>query len=143
LAQASGLRRAVDQSSYHAGGLVQHIEGISIECGLQGSDDAARNARELTRRILQREGYINGETQTERSDPTVYEVYEEIERPDGGNIEAVADNFAQIDAGDPLYRVDGKPVEATDRVWPVLFSANECTDSLGFASTKRGPLLSY
>lgn len=143
LARESGLNIAVDQSTYASGGLVQYVDGISIECGLKQSQKAAHTAQRITRRILQYEGYIDGNPAVERSDPTVYEVYDEIKRPAEEDIDIIADNFTQVNSGDELYQAATEPVVATEQFCPVFLSADGYSDHLGFKAVDQGPISAY
>ena len=141
LARATGLDRVVDQSNYATGGLIQYVDGISVECGLIDDCQSIVNSKDITQRILRYAGYLSGDEVW--SDPIVYEVYDTISRPAGNTIEIIADNFSEVNVGDVVYKHAGEEVTASEKFWPVLLAAKGYNDILGFKSRRQGNLSSY
>ncbi|MFA9417974.1 succinylglutamate desuccinylase/aspartoacylase family protein [Natrinema sp. HArc-T2] len=141
LASATGLDKVVDQSIYASGGLVQHVDGISVECGQVNDEDASDNAYEITKQILTNFDIFSGDTTT--SNPTVYQVYDSIPRPTCGEIEIIAENFTRLEPGDGIYRHDGEQFSSNEVFWPVLLAKEGYDDILGYKAKQRGSLSDY
>ncbi|MFB6176388.1 MAG: succinylglutamate desuccinylase/aspartoacylase family protein, partial [Halobaculum sp.] len=59
LAAASGTDHVVD-ASYVGGGLLSHVDGVAVECGLKQTNAAAGNAVRIVARFLDTAGVIDG-----------------------------------------------------------------------------------
>lgn len=136
LLEQTGLDRAVDIRR-EAGGLIAHVDGVAVECGLQGSQGAVDNAERILRNVLAAAGVVAGEGAV--ADPTVFEV---TDRVDGTGYEFLGRNFVAVPAGRPFARRGDEELVATDAFYPVLMSTDGYEDSVGFRATHRGPLSS-
>lgn len=113
---------------------------VTVEAGLQGSENAAQTARELTEEFLIASGAMDGSASP--SDPAVFESGEPIERPTGTHFEVLVDNFDRVEAGDPYVRVDGTDLTADETFYPILLSADGYEDILGFKGDKLADSIS-
>ncbi|MFB6203821.1 MAG: succinylglutamate desuccinylase/aspartoacylase family protein [Candidatus Nanohaloarchaea archaeon] len=131
LVEATGVEKVVDMS-YESGGMIDHVQGISVECGLKGSEDAKENAVEILRRFLAAEDLIEGDV--EESGHDLFVVYDEVE---GEGYEFVAENFAEVAEGEVFARKDGEELRAPESFYPVLMSTEEYEERMGYMSKKK------
>ena len=107
---------------------------ITVEVGPQGSSVAAETARELTDEFLVATGAMAGTVSP--SDPAVFQLGEELERPTGERYESLADNFERVATGEAYATVDGEQLVADESFYPILLSATGYADILGFRGEK-------
>ncbi|WP_435333745.1 succinylglutamate desuccinylase [Haloarchaeobius sp. TZWWS8] len=131
---ACGVDHAVD-ISYVPGGLVGHVEGVAVECGIKGTDAAADAAEQLVWNVLAAMGAVD--RRRVDSDPTVFEVNEVV---DGSEYEFLGENFRLVERGAAFARRDEHELRAETDFYPVLMSTDGYDDMVGFGASKLGPL---
>ncbi|MEZ3116404.1 succinylglutamate desuccinylase/aspartoacylase family protein [Halobaculum sp. MBLA0147] len=167
LAAATGTAHVVD-ASYVGGGLLSHVDGVAVECGLTGTDAAAADAVRIVARFLtaadvladpddllalagdDTTGGCGGDDHPQpdvtpgalppRDPDTRPTVYRIVgEAGEPGDV-FVAENFALVAAGERYATRDGTPVVAEEAFVPVLMSTDGYDDKLGFRARQLGPL---
>lgn len=141
MARSTGLDKVVDQSKYASGGMIQHVNGISIECGRTNTSEAIENAIEIIKNIFRYSDQISGDAVW--SDPTVYEVYDSIPRPEADKIQIVSSNFTQLKQGDVVYKTEEEEFTASENFCPVLMAAEGYDDIIGYKSHQRKRISAY
>ncbi len=137
LARATGVGRVVD-ISYLAGGLIDYVDGVAVECGLQGSDQAARNAERILRNFLGEMGALD--TLSESATSELYRVFDAVE---GANYEFVGENFVRVEKDEVFARKKGKDaseLRADRPFYPVLMSTDGYDEMVGFRAERVGKL---
>jgi hypothetical protein len=132
LARATGVDRVVDVS-YVAGGLISHVPGVAVECGLKGTDEAAATASVILESVLACTGVTDGDCR--ESDPEVFEIFSVVE---GGDWEFLGTNFERVDEGERYARGDDGDLRAEEPFYPVLMSTDGYEDILGYRARRRG-----
>ncbi|MFC6732905.1 MULTISPECIES: succinylglutamate desuccinylase/aspartoacylase family protein [unclassified Haladaptatus] len=133
--RATGLEKVVN-ISHVGGGLINHVDGIAVECGLKGSDEATENASELLVNYLAANGIIDHEYAL--SDPDVYRVTTVVP---GAGYEFLGENFVEVKAGEVFATKLGEPEKVADEAfYPVLMSTDGYDHLIGFAAEKLGRL---
>ncbi|MFB6303547.1 MAG: succinylglutamate desuccinylase/aspartoacylase family protein [Haloferacaceae archaeon] len=117
---------------------LEATELVEVEAGRQGSDRAAENAYRLAREFLTATGALPGETASR--DVPVYRLDDRIEKPPAERYEVFAENFAEVEAGEPFAAVDGDRLVAERPFYPVLMSAEGYEDVLGYVGDRVGVL---
>ena len=138
LARASGLAHLVD-IGYESGGLIQHVPGISIECGRRQTEEAIEQGYEAVRNILAAEDII--EHDHEPSDPHCFTITGEIDRI--ADVDTVAEDFEQLDPGDTIATGETMSLRAETTFTPVLLAADGYEDRLGYRANHEGSLSAY
>jgi succinylglutamate desuccinylase len=117
-------------ASFHAeteiGCIDEHLKCVSVECGHQGSVEAEENAYRIMKNFLAANQVIDAEFT--RSDPTMFQVYETVEKPD---YEFLAENFKLVEPGEVYAVKGGRELKAEEPFYPVLMSTNGYSDILG------------
>ncbi|WP_435155190.1 succinylglutamate desuccinylase [Haladaptatus sp. DFWS20] len=134
LACATGTSRVVDVS-YIAGGLIDHVDGVAVECGLRGTEQAERNAERILRNFLGVMGALD--TLSEAGDPELYRIFDVVE---GAGYEFVGENFVRVETGTVFARRDDEELRADQSFYPVLMSTDGYKDILGFQAERVGKL---
>jgi predicted deacylase len=111
-------------------------ECVEVECGYQGSDQAAENAYSLTRAFLTAMGVLPGDTQP-REVP-VFRLFERVPKTTGTSHEVHVENFTRVDPGTAFASVDGESRFADTEFYPVLMSANGYEDVFGYSAERIG-----
>ncbi len=101
-------------------------EGVIVEVGPQGTEEAAEMAYEILVNFLASEGVIDAEF--ERSDPEFYEYIEDVP---GKGYEFLGRNFELVEKGEVFARKDGEELRAGESFYPVLMSTNGYEDIIG------------
>lgn len=138
LCQASGLDTVID-IGYESGGLIQHVDGISIECGRRGSDNAIKQGLTAVENILAVHGYRNNDP--DQTDPICYEITGEIDRFKNATVEV--DDFQHVQPGDTIATTEQIALTAQTSFYPVLTATNKYSERLGYTATRHGPLSAY
>jgi len=129
LLKSSGVEDAV-LFPEESGTLHEQVDGIVIEAGYQGTQQAIENAYELMVNFLASEGVI--EADFERSDPDIYEYYETVD----GDWKFTAENFRKVKKGETFAENGTKNLEAEKGFYPVLMSTDGYEGMLGFKARK-------
>ncbi|GAA0226978.1 succinylglutamate desuccinylase/aspartoacylase family protein [Haladaptatus pallidirubidus] len=134
LARATGVSRVVDVS-YIAGGLIDHVDGVAVECGLRGTKRAGENAERVLRNFLGEMDAVD--TLSDASDPELYRIFDVVE---GTGYDFVGENFVRVEVGEPFARKNGEERRAERAFYPVLMSTNGYEEILGFQAERVGKL---
>ena len=129
LVKASGAENAIYFSNEN-GVLTEYINGIVLEAGLQGSDQAVENAEQAIKNFLAYFGAID--ESYELSEPDFYKYYETVE----GDWEFKAENFHKVEKGKVYAIKEGERLEASENFYPVLMSTNGYDGILGYKAEK-------
>ena len=113
---------------------------IEVECGYQGSQQAADNAVTLTRAFLRALGVLPEEDSDSPAGVPVYRLGDPIPKAMGEVHEVYADNFQEVSAGEAFAATDGDPLVAEESFHPVLLSPDGYEDVFGYTADRVGSL---
>ncbi|MFC4357551.1 succinylglutamate desuccinylase/aspartoacylase family protein [Halobium salinum] len=136
----------VETDAFSEGRLIEHPHTVEVECGLQGSDEAAENAYWLVRAFLTATGVLPAPLSDdpvdagEREGVRVYRLTEPIPKPPAGQYEVFVNNFEPVDAGARFATADGETFTADEPFYPILLSSNGYEDVFGYAGEMVGVL---
>lgn len=119
--------------------LVHHTPVIDVECGLQGSDQAAANAVGLVREFLAVTGALP-DTSVEQHRLPVFRLCKRIPKQRPGDCAVLVENFEPVSAGTPYASIDDQVLVAEDSFYPVLLSASGYESQFGYAAELTGVL---
>lgn len=136
----------IETDEHTDGRLIEHAHTIEVECGLQGSEQAAENGYWLIRAFLAATNVLPAPTTDdrlaapERTEVRVFRLVGPIAKPAAETYEVVAPNFERVEAGETFAYVDGEALTADEAFYPVLLSTDGYRDIFGYAATKVGTL---
>lgn len=141
----------VETGPFAEGRLIEHSHTLEVECGLQGSEEAAENAYWLIRAFLAATGVLAAPVEEsqeapvslkrrETDDVEVYRMLEQIPKEPGETYEVFVNNFELVEAGDRFAAVDGRTLTADRDFVPVLLSAYGYENIFGYRSDRVGVL---
>ncbi|WP_435154544.1 succinylglutamate desuccinylase [Haladaptatus sp. DFWS20] len=136
----------VETDRFTKGKLISHPHTLEVECGLQGTDQAAENAYDLIRGFLAGTGALSlpeGENPVEageRDEVSVYRMDQPVLKNGGVEFEVLVENFAPVEQGNPFATSDGKQLVAEETFIPVLMSAYGYEDIFGYTAEHVGVL---
>lgn len=113
---------------------------IEIECGYQGSQEAAENAERVIREFLKATGVIDESAPVRSASLPVFQLGGPIPKDTAEEYEVFARNFEPLDVGEPIAAADGEIVHADEPFHPVLLSAEGYEDVFGYTATHVGTL---
>ena len=114
---------------------------IEVECGYQGSVEAADNATKLVREFLAATGAIEADPVAPAAELPVYELQRSISKEStAADYEVVASNFERVEAGESFAVAGEESRVAAEPFYPVLMSAYGYDELFGFAATYRGTI---
>jgi predicted deacylase len=133
------LSALVEAGRFDRGRIFEAVpETIEVECGYQGSDDAADNATRVACQFLAALGAIDPDSvdipAPERQQLPVYRLSDRLAKEPGHRYEVHAPNFEEVAAGEVYASVDGEPRRAADPFYPVLLSANGYQNQFGYTA---------
>jgi succinylglutamate desuccinylase len=111
--------------------LMDHLQAISIEAGLQKSEKAVENAYETILNFLAYYDVI--EENYESCDPEIFKVEDRVERP---KVEFRASNFEKVEEGEIYAEGENETLRAENDFYPVLMSTDGYDDILGYKADK-------
>jgi predicted deacylase len=129
----------VETEGFSEGRLIERRDVVEVECGLQGSDEAAENARSLCKEFLAAMGVLPGEPHTEREIP-VFRMGRAVPKTHAERYEVFAQNFQRVAAGERFAAADGEALHAEEPFYPILMSAYGYEDVFGYAGELTGRL---
>jgi predicted deacylase len=129
----------VETGSFSEGRLIEQPDVIEVECGMQGSDEAAENGYTLCREFLASMGALPGEPHGNGEVP-VFELGPAVPKVGGERFEVFVENFERVDAGQRFAAADGEPLEADEPFYPILMSAYGYEDVFGYTGKLTGRL---
>lgn len=133
------LSALVESGRFDRGRIFEAVpETIEVECGFQGSDDAADNATRIAGQFLIALDAVDPDSidvpAPERRPLPVYRLSDRLDKETGHRYEVHAPNFEEVAAGESYASVDGEPQRAADPFYPVLLSANGYRDQFGYTA---------
>jgi hypothetical protein len=139
VAPSLSLSALVKSDRFAKGRIFEAVtDAVEVECGFQGSDQAADNATRVAGQFLVALDAIDpGSVDVpapERGPLPVYRLDERIDKEPGGRYEVHAPNFEEVAAGEVYASVDGEPRCAADPFYPVLLSANGYEHQFGYTA---------
>jgi hypothetical protein len=136
----------VETEKFTEGRLIKHPHTVEVECGFQGSDEAAENAYWLIRAFLAATSVLPAPTAEDpvdaggRKDVTVFRLLEKIPKEPAEEYEVFATNFVEVQAGERFAAADGEDFYADAAFYPILLSPYGYQDVFGYAAEKVGVL---
>ncbi|WP_439026949.1 succinylglutamate desuccinylase [Haloarchaeobius sp. DT45] len=131
------LAAIVETGRYVEGRIFNSVpQTIEVECGLQGSEDAKRNAVHLTESFLTAVGALPGTIPPRRV--PIYRLTDRVPKVAADEYEVFAANFERVESGEAFAAVDGESRVAEEEFYPVLLSAYGYEDVFGYAAEKVG-----
>ncbi|MFB6160969.1 MAG: succinylglutamate desuccinylase/aspartoacylase family protein [Haloferacaceae archaeon] len=115
---------------------IEATDLIEVEAGLQGSDEAARNAEEVVEAFLRATGALPEPPEPRRL-PT-FRLGEAIPKPGAERHEVFVENFTHVGAGEAFAGADDRRLVADESFYPVLLSANGYADIFGYTADRVG-----
>jgi len=132
------IAAVVEPGPFIEGRLLSSPATFEVECGLQGSTQAAENAVRIVREFFTATGVLAGETITQEV-PT-FRLTQTIPKALAEEYEVFAENFERVDSGEVYAAADGDTLQAEQPFYPVLLSANGYVDVFGYAAERVGQL---
>ena len=140
----------VETDRFTDGRLIEHPHTVEVECGLQGTDEAAENAYDLIRAFLDATDVLDAADErspnatravtAETDEVTIYRLLDPIPKAPDGDHEVFAANFESVAEGDRFAATDGDPLVADRPFYPVLLSADGYEDIFGYVAEHVGTL---
>ncbi len=136
----------VETDRFTKGKLISHPHTLEVECGLQGSDEAAKNAYDLIRGFLAGTGVLplpegkNPVEAGERDEVSVFRLDQPVRKNGGTEFEVLVDNFLPVEQGEPFATADGEHLVAEEPFVPVLMSAYGYENIFGYTAEHVGVL---
>ena len=126
----------------HAEGRIFEVapDTIEVECGYQGSDQAVRNARQVTQEFLAATGALPDEETPHQTDLPVFRLGDPVLKTAAQEYEVFAENFEEVLAGERFAAADGEAVIADEDFHPILLSAYGYEDVFGYTAERVGTL---
>ncbi|MFD1598274.1 succinylglutamate desuccinylase/aspartoacylase domain-containing protein [Halobellus rarus] len=145
------MQYLVETGPFATGRLIDHAHTIEVECGLQGSEEAATNAYWILRAFLSATGVLAAPVEGDVEPPlslhrrdedevTVFRLLDQIPKNPAEEYRIFVDNFQRVAPGDTVAAADGDAFSADDEFYPVLLSANGYEDVFGYAADRLGTL---
>lgn len=138
----------IETDAYTDGRLIEHAHTIEVECGLQGTDQAAENGYWLLRAFLEATNVLRPSdaddedrlAAPERSAVRVFRLDGPIPKPPASEYEVVVSNFERVGAGEVFAYADDEALTAETAFYPVLLSSYGYEDIFGYAASDEGTL---
>jgi predicted deacylase len=129
----------VETEGFSEGRLIERRDVVEVECGLQGSDEAAENGYALCREFLAAMGALPGEPHAEREIP-IFRMGRAVPKRPGERYEVFVENFERVVKGERFAAADGDELFAEESFYPILMSAYGYEDVFGYAGELTGRL---
>ncbi|PSP83274.1 succinylglutamate desuccinylase [Halobacteriales archaeon QS_6_64_34] len=113
---------------------------IEVECGYQGSAEAAANAEQVIREFLAALGATAEPSPVRSESLPVFQLGGPIPKNAAETYEVFVRNFEPVAAGDPVAAADGETLFAEEDFHPVLLSAEGYEDVFGYMGSHVGTL---
>ncbi len=146
IAQQLPVVALVDAGEFDGGRLFEAITTtIEVECGFQGTAQAAANAIDLTRAFLVATGVLPDAALAEAAtrpsgDLEVFLLEDRVPKRAAASHEVYVANFERVPKGEAFAAADGEPVHAEDEFYPVLMSADGYEELYGYTASFAGTL---
>ena len=133
------LDAVIDAGAFTEGRLVGSADVIEVECGYQGTEDAATNAIALAEEFLAAVGALpGGETHTD--DVPLYRLQHLIPKGQASGYEVFVTNFERVAAGETYAAAGDERLVAEKPFYPVLMSPYGYENEFGYAAELAGKL---
>lgn len=113
---------------------------IEVECGHQGSEQAAENAVRVTREFLAATGALPNAASPRQLDLPVFQLRGPIPKRSADSYDVFVSNFEEVTAGEVFAAVDGQDVVADEPFHPVLLSSYGYEEVFGYRAERVGTL---
>ena len=113
---------------------------IEVECGYQGSPEAAANAEQVIREFLAALAVTDEPAPVRTPSLPVFQLGGPIPKDAADDYEVFVRNFEPVAAGDPVAAADGETLHAEEAFHPVLLSAEGYEDVFGYMGDHVGTL---
>ena len=132
----------VETAAYADGRLIAYPETIEVECGLQGSEAAASNARALIGAFLEATGVVETDAGADPvdGDIPIFRLTNRVPKSPADDYEVFVDNFERVAAGVPFASADGDDRVAEAPFYPILMSPEGYESVFGYAGDRVGRL---
>lgn len=138
LASQLDVEAVVETGPFDDGRLFESVtQLVEVECGYQGSSEAADNATRLVREFLRATGVLADEPPLDPQEHPTFRLHDVVPKSEAEEYEVFVTNFERVEAGDPFAAVDGEYVIADESFYPVLLSAYGYEDVFGYTAKKR------
>jgi succinylglutamate desuccinylase len=133
---------AVDPTPMDGNALSRYGDVIELEAGRQYSDEAIKQAQQITEQYLQVMGVMNGSAESS-IDTKYFEMFESVEKPDDSpdrscdvlyNFEAT--NFEKVNRGEVYAQYQSNELQAESDFYPILMSQCGYEGIFGFKGRK-------
>lgn len=141
------IEHVVDTGPFAEGRLIAFPHTIEVECGLQGSDEAADNAYWIARGFLSATGVVTAPMSDDpvragdREQVPVFRLVDVVPKEHGHRYEVFVTNFEPVEAGTAFAAVDGRQISADEPFYPVLMSPYGYEDVFGYTAERVGELV--
>lgn len=119
--------------------LVHHTPVIEIECGFQGTEQAATNAVQLVHEFLAVTGALSAPS-VEQHPLGIYQLTKQLPKERTKQCDVLVENFEPVSPGTPYATVESQAVVADQPFYPVLMSATGYESQFGYAAELVGTL---
>jgi len=133
---------AVDPSPMDVNSLSQYGDVIEIEAGLQYSDKAVRQARQIVHQFLNNMGVLDYSSEDVTS-TEYFEMLESVKKPENSPDKGCdvlydfrAENFEIVESGEVYAEYQSKKLEAESAFYPILMSKCGYEGIFGFKGRK-------
>lgn len=137
---------AIVETAVYAGGrLIDYPGVIEVECGLQWSDSAAENARDIVRSFLAATGVLPADAGVEGTDgdTPVFRLTGRVSKPPATEYDVFVENFERVEPGVPFASAGDEEHVAEEPFYPILMSASGYEDVFGYAGERVGRLADF
>lgn len=126
----TGVKRGICFPSNSGVLIEQASNGLIVETGIQGTENAKEDAYRVLKNYLAAEGAIDEEYNT--STPELYHYIETVE----GDWKFQAENFRKVEEGEAYASRNGDELVASEAFYPVLMSTDGYDGKLGYKAEK-------
>lgn len=135
------INAVVDVGTHDTGRLFEALpQTIEIECGYQGSQQAAENAVQVTREFLGAVGVLPEEKRRPQRELPLYRLGKPVPKSRASTYEVYASNFEQVEAGESFAAAESEEVVADEGFYPVLMSPYGYENLFGYTAERLGTI---
>lgn len=134
----------VEADGFAEGRLISYPHTLEVECGLQGSEQAAENAYWVVRGFLAATSALAAPMSDEpldagdRESVTAFRLAERVPKESGHDYKVFATNFELVEEGECFAAIDGERLHAERDFYPVLMSPYGYENVFGHAAELVG-----
>lgn len=131
----------VDAEVFDRGRLFSAVpQTIEVECGYQGSEQAAQNAYRVSREFLGATGVLPEAARAPNMELPLFRLHRRVPKEPAPEYEVYASNFEHVSAGEVFAAMDGEDIIADEGFYPVLMSPYGYEKVFGYAAERIGTL---